>query len=124
MVQWSLRLTIAGLLAVSGFVASAQVSSPPTAALKATVDQLAQADVRAQERLNHLQDRVTILEGLKLETRLTVLEQYWLAAKQRDESQMTLLYSIAGGLVVLALGQYLNLKESVKHRRVQRGEDQ
>lgn len=116
-VEWCQKLTFAGLVAVGCFVAvaDAQVSSP--AALQGSVDRLVQEEVRAHERLNSLQDRITNLEGLKADYRLTVLEQYWLAAKKRDESQMTLLYSIVGGLAVLALGQFLNLRESVRHRK-------
>lgn len=133
MVQWSQRLTIVGLLAVTIFVAAgrAQISSPPTASLqlddvtslKANVDRLSQEDARSQERLNSIQGRLTVLEGLTIDKRLTILEQYWLTAKDRDRSLMTMLYSIVGGLIVLALGQYLNLKESVKHRRAQRGSE-
>lgn len=130
MVQWSQKLTIVGLLAATIFVAvgRAQISNPPTAslqadvaALKADVGRLTQGDAISQERLAVLQGRMAVLEGLTIDKRLTILEQYWLTAKDRDRSQMTMLYSIVGGLIVLALGQYLNLKESVKHRRAQRG---
>lgn len=123
-VGWCQKLTIVGLVAVSCFVAAAnaQVSGPPTAALQQAVDRLVQDEVRSAERLNSLQDRVMNLEALKVDYRLTVLEQYWLAAKKRDESQMTLLYSIVGGLAVLALGQFLNLRESVRHRKAQEDE--
>lgn len=119
MVEWCQKLTIGGLLAVSCFVAAqaAQISSPPTAALQARAERAELEDIRAHERLNSLQDRVTNLEALKVDSRLTILEQYWIAAQKRDQSQMTMLYSIVGGLVVLALGQYLNLRESVRHRK-------
>lgn len=118
-VGWCQKLTIAGLVAVSLFVAraGAQVSSPPTAALQQSVERLVQEEIRAHERLNSLQDRLINLEQLKVDARLIVLEQWSLTTRKRDEAQMTMLYSIVGGLLLLALGQFLNLRESVKHRR-------
>lgn len=119
-VGWCQKLTIVGLVAVSAFVARANAQAPDQAAAalqQRSIDRLVQEEVRAHERLNSLLARVENLEGLKADSRLIVLEQAWLVARERDAAQMTMLYSIVGGLVVLALGQFLNLRESSKHRR-------